>query len=622
MGKWFFYILFFICCTNDFIIAQMTPTYVVSIPMRDGKFLAADVYVPSGGSTFSTILIQTPYNKNNFRNGLPLGYLQNVNSSPYCWVVLDWRGFYGSVSASIASPQRGQDGYDAIDWIAAQTWSNGKVGTWGPSALGVIQYQTAKENHPSHICAVPQVAEPQTQFEDYFYGGVLEKSRLEQLDALGYGLSTTILANPYYSNVWQFSENSTFYPASIKIPTLQIGGWYDHNIDAMIDWYATSRALFDAPVRNKQWLLIGPWVHGGTGAAYVGSSVQGELTYPLAAQKCDVMARDFFEFYLLNNSNGWESTSPITYYELGKDTWGYSNGTSIAITDSEELFFKENGQLDVQAGLGSTSFVVDPRNPSPTLGGSTLKVGLVQGPMDQISLESRTDIETFSTPELSEDVAVSGRIKLNLYLQADQADVDIAIRLVDEYPDGRNMLINDGIRRMRFRNGYTLANEVFMTPGNVYNAEVDLPFVNYTWRSGHRLKVYVSGNNSTRWDVNLQNGGAMYTAGDTNVATLQIQHNLAYPSKIILPSTYLVLATQEEQKMNTGIVYPNPVGANLNLKHITTNAIFEITDIKGRLMLTGVNTTNSINLEDLGRGIYFLKVKHEGKESLFKLVKE
>jgi len=80
MGKWFLYISFFICFSNDFTIAQMTPTYVVSIPMRDGKFLAADVYVPSGNTSFPTVLIQTPYNKNAFRNGLPLGYLQNVNS--------------------------------------------------------------------------------------------------------------------------------------------------------------------------------------------------------------------------------------------------------------------------------------------------------------------------------------------------------------------------------------------------------------------------------------------------------------------------------------------------------------------------------------------------------------
>jgi len=604
------------------IYGQMTPTYVVSIPMRDGKFLAADVYVPTGSTPFSTILIQTPYNKNAFRNGLPLGYLQNVNSSPYCWVVLDWRGFYGSVSATIASPQRGQDGYDAIDWIIAQTWSNGKVGTWGPSALGVIQYQTAKENHPNHICTVPMVAQPQTAYDGYFYGGVLEKSRLEQLDALGYGLSTTIMANTYYSPTWQFTENTTWYPSSLKIPTLQIGGWYDHNIDDMVDWYPATRTSADLSVRDKQWFLIGPWVHGGTGAAYVGSAVQGELTYPMAAQKCDTMARAFFEFYLLNDANGWESTSPIMYYELGKDSWAYSNATSIEITNTEDLFFKENGELNILTGTGSTAFVVDPKNPSPTLGGSTLKEGLAQGPLDQISLEGRSDVLTFSTPDLVNEVSVSGRIKVNVFVDCDQPDADIAIRLVDVYPDGRNMLINDGIRRMRFRNGYTVADEVFMTPGNVFNVEVELPFVNYTWKEGHQLKVYVSGNNSTRWDVNLQNGGEMYVAGDTNSANIQIYHNVTYPSKIILPCNSLVLGTEEINPLNQFCVFPNPVKTSLTLKNGQIGMKYEITDINGRLIFKGMNQTNLIDVSELQKGIYFLRIVSKDGESVLKFIKE
>jgi predicted acyl esterase len=622
MGKWFLYISFFICFTNDFNYAQMTPTYVVSIPMRDGKFLAADVYVPSGCSNCPTILIQTPYNKNSFRNGLPLGYLQNVNSSPYCWVVVDWRGFYGSVAATIASPQRGQDGYDVIDWIVSQSWSNDKVGTWGPSALGVIQYQTAKENHPNHTCAVPMVAQPQTAYDGYFYGGVLEKSRLEQLDALGYGLSTTILANTYYSPTWQFTETSTWYPSSIKIPTLQIGGWYDHNIDDMVDWYPASRTSSDIPVRDKQWFLIGPWVHGGTGAAYVGSSIQGELTYPMAAQKCDSMARDFFQFYLLNNSNGWEATSPITYYELGKDSWAYSNATSIENLNTRNLFFKENGTLDLQTGVGSTPFVVDPKNPSPTLGGSTLKAGLAQGPLDQISLEGRSDLITFSTPILEVEASVSGRIKLDMFVDCDQPDADIAIRLVDVYPDGRNMLINDGIRRMRFRNGYTLANEVFMTPGNVYNVEVELPFLNYTWKAGHQLKVYVSGNNSTRWDVNLQNGSTMYVAGDTNTATIQLYHNSAYPSKIILPCDFLVVGTEELNSNNQILIYPNPVTSSISLTNVGIQNEYEISDTEGRLVMKGVNLNNSIDVLQLQSGVYFIKIKNDIRSTISRFIKK
>lgn len=605
--KLFFFILSLL--SFEAIHAQMTPTYVVNIPMRDGKFLAADVYIPAGAVTCQTILIQTPYNKNAFRNGLPLGILQNVDANPYSWVVVDWRGFYGSASASVSQPNRGEDGYDVIDWIVAQTWSGGRVGTWGPSALGGVQYSTAKEYHPNHTCAIPLVAQPQTAYDGYFYGGVLEKSRLEQLDALGYGLSPIILANPYYSISWQYTENTTWYPQDIHIPMLQIGGWYDHNIDDMIDWFPASRTLVDINVRDEQWFLIGPWVHGGTGAAYVGSPNQGELTYINAAYESDSMAIDFFEYYLLDSMNNWESTPAITYYELGKNTWATSTANSIEVTNTGELFLNENNVISTQTGTGFTSFVSDPHNPSPTLGGSTLSTGLDQGPYDQISLEGRSDIITFSTDDLANDISVSGKIKLDLFVQCDQPDADIAVRLVDVYPDGRNILINDGIRRMRFRNGYYQVDEVFMAPGQVYEVQIDLPFVNYIWLTGHQLKVYISGNNSTRWDVNLQNGGTMYVAGDTNIANIQILHNAQYPSKIVLPCENLVIGIDELDFTTKMHMYPSPVNDVLAIQSNEDIKTFVIRDLNGREVLKGKVMDQQIHVSELQNGIYFLELE-------------
>lgn len=616
-------LIFFFFAVATVANAQMTPTYVVNIPMRDNKFLAADVYVPTACNSCPTILIQTPYNKDNFRNGLPLGTLQNLQSSPYSWVVVDWRGFYASSSAAIAQPQRGQDGYDVIDWIVTQSWNNGKVGTWGPSALGVIQYQTAKENHPNHTCAVPLVAHPQTSYDSYFYGGVLEKSRLQTLDLLGYGLSNLVLANTYYSATWQFLENNSWYASSIKIPTLQIGGWYDHNIDKMTDWYKATRTSADLAVRDKQWLLVGPWVHGGTGAAYVGSSVQGELNYPDAAYKSDSMAVDFFAFYLLNDNNNWEATSKITYYELGNDQWNYSIANSIEIVNNDELFLNAGNLLSTQNSTGNTSFVADPHNPSPTLGGSTLSLGLDQGPYNQISLEARQDVITFSTGDLWDDISISGRVKLNLYVECDQPDADIAVRLTDVYPDGRNMLINDGIRRMRFRNGYTQSDEAFMTAGQVYNVEVELPFVNYTWKAGHEIKAYISANSSTRWDVNLQNGSTMYAAGDTNTATIKIHHSTQYPSKIILPGNNISISIDEQKEKNNNYIYPNPVASVINF---TENDICEVKvySISGQLILKRYLQKNerSLSIAELTPGNYLLQLNGKNTVHRYKFVKD
>ena len=601
-------LLFAVLFTSTFSFGQMTPTYDdVLIPMRDGLDLEADVYIPTGVDSAEVILIQTPYNKDLYSWALPMGVLQNLDAQPFIWVIVDWRGFYGSAPAAVAQPNRGEDGYDVCEWIVDQTWHKDRIGTWGPSALGGVQYNTARENHPNHTCAVPLVAHAHQSYDSYFTGGVLEKARLEQLDALGYGLSPIILANPYYSPTWQFSENNTWYAPDLNIPTLQIGGWYDHNIDKMMDVYASSRTDAGAAVLDQQWLLVGPWVHGGSGTAYVGSATQGELTYANAEFKSDTMAWDFLQYYLLDAPNGWQNTDMITYYETGLNQWATSNATSIESATTDVLYLNANSQLVSGNNIGSTAFVSDPANPSPTIGGATLHSTLDQGPYDQISLESRNDIITFSTGDLPQNVSISGRVVVDAYVEADQEDCDISVRLVDVYPDGRNMLITDGIARMRFRNGYTQADEAFMSPGVVYNRQIELPFTNYTWLAGHQIKIYVGGNNASRYDVNLQNGDAMYAAGDTNIANITIHHNATYPSSITLPGSNSFLSTQDLEQVRLH-VYPNPASDVLTIDTDLAIERLEILDLSGRVVQTHEATVESINIAALNSGVYFLQI--------------
>lgn len=600
------------------LIAQVTPTFDdISIQMRDGEFLSADVYIPSGVDSCQIILIQTPYDKDNFENGLPLGIGSNLDGQPYGFVVVDWRGFYGSSAADLSNFERGEDGYDIIQWITEQVWHLDRVGTWGPSALGKVQYDTAKEQHPNHTCAVPLVAHPQFSYQDYFYGGVLEESRLNTLDALGYGLSPVVLGNPYYSTIWQFAETSSWYPSDIVIPTLQIGGWYDHNINRMMEWYEATRNLSATAVQDEQWLLIGPWAHGGTGTAYVGSTIQGELTFPNAAGVNDAMALDFFDYYLLDQANNWQNTDLITYYEIGGNNWKTSNATTIDEALSDVLFLNPSGLLQTSISSGSSSFTADPSNPSPTIGGQTLALGLDQGPYDQITLESRNDVITFETGVLYADATITGRAVANLFISADQPDCDIAIRMVDVYPDNRNMLINDGIHRMRFRNGFTQADETFMTPGQVYPVSLTLPFTHYTWEAGHRIKIYISANNSTRWNVNLQDGGTMYQPGTGSVADITIHHDPTYPSNITLPGSNSSLGIVENT-LNPTQIYPNPANDILNINGAQFIQ-YEITDITGKQIKSGAQS--SIDVSDLSPGIYTISVSSEHGVKQFQFIK-
>lgn len=606
-------IIFATIFSSYFSYSQLTETLDnIWIPMRDGDSLQADVYIPSNLDSAQVILIQTPYNKDAINN-LPMGVNQNLDGQPYIWVIVDWRGFYGSNGADVSNVNRGEDGYDVCEWISQQTWHKSRIGTWGPSALGRVQYSTAREHHPNHTCAVPLVAHPQQSYDDYFMNGVLEGARLQTLDLLGYGLSPVIMANTYYSPVWTISENNSWYPQDIWIPTLQIGGWYDHNIDKMMDWYEATRSSALAAVQDEQWLVVGPWVHGGTGAAYVGSANQGELSYPNAEFVGDTMAWDFFAYYLLDSINNWQNTPMVTYYETGLNQWATSNASSIESTTNDILYLNMNGELVSSNPLITSSFISDPNDPSPTIGGATLHLALDQGPYDQSSLDTRPDILTFETSDLLQDVSISGRVGLDLYVEATVPDCDISIRLVDEYPDGRSMLITDGIQRMRFRNGYTQADESFMTPGTVYNVQFELPFTNYTWKTGHRIKIYLGGNNAIRYHVNNQHSGDAYVGGPPTVGGITIHHNSTYPSNISLPGNNPILASQEIIPHGTIEIYPNPGSQSIHFNGLSKELEkIEVRSLTGAVVFSTEKLIQKMDVSSFADGVYLISFLQNG----------
>ena len=540
-----------------------------SIPMRDDKKLAADIYVPSTPGQYPVILVQTPYNRLYYRINQPLG-LGSLAGLPYALVVVDWRGFYGSASAMVATPDRGKDGYDIVEWIATQTWSNGKIGTWGPSALGKIQFQTAKENPPHLTCCVPLVAGCQFNYSEYFPGGVYRKEYVDQLDNLGFGLSTFLLNNPFYSNTWQYVENANYYPQSIQVPTFMIGGWYDHNVEMMMQLFGGIQTLSPVAVQNKHKLMMGPWAHGGFGTAQVGTCTQGQLTYDEACGWSDSIALRFFDFHLRNIANNWETEPAIKYFQMGENTWQSTTTWPPTGTTPIKLYFNSSNQLsrDLPASANDSAVIVyDPRDPSPTVGGSTLRQDLDQGPYDQAPVvEMRNDIVTFTSPILSENVVMKGTGRVHLFVKSNRPDTDFSIRLTDVYPDGRSMLLADNIQRMRFRNGFRTTDTASMQPNAVYEIDIDIHDLAITFVAGHKIRVDITSANYPRYDNNLNNGGDMYTAGDTLIATNTIFLSNTKASFVELPLISYPSAIADNYATNDQfILYPNPITESFSI---------------------------------------------------------
>ncbi|MBK7407905.1 MAG: CocE/NonD family hydrolase [Saprospirales bacterium] len=599
--------------------AQLNPQ-AISIPMRDGKALSAQLYLPNATGTFPVILIQTPYNKLYYQlTGLPLGVDYDIASSNYAFVVLDWRCFYGSIGACTANPNRGEDGYDAVEWIAAQPWCNGKVGTWGPSALGNVQFQTAYEQPPHLVCAIPKVAAPWETYHKYYPGGSIIVEHLQTLQTL-FGNYDLVIDNPYYNLIWQFAENTSMNPELVDVPMLLVAGWFDHNTEWDMVLIDTLSKASPQSVRDKHKILVGPWVHGGTSQSSVGTGQQGELFFPEAAAWNDIKGLEFFDFYMRGVENGWEDQARYIYFQMGDNEWHESQIWPPAGGTSQTYYLHADGTILPEAPdtpNASLSFPYDPEDPSPTIGGKTLNPDLLQGPYDQAEeVESRADVLLFSTPVLTESISIQGKIGVQLYVSSDRPDTDFTLRLTDVYPDGRSILLGECIQRMRFRNGYTQAAEAFMNPGEVYLITLEFEDLAVTFPVGHQLRLIVSSSNYPRYNRNMNTGGEMHPNGNIDtlvnplVATNSVHLNTAYPSSLELPLAAVSsgITNPDNLKLNIDIS-PNPTTGQVEVRGEGIIKV-ELYDINGQL-IRRVSTANSLDLEGLPAGVYVVQVVTE-----------
>lgn len=591
----------------------------LEIPMNDGNTLAADVYLPDGDGPWPVIFIQTPYGKIWYHLGLPLGIGNDMSSSNYAIVAMDMRCHWGSLDACNDDADDGTDGAEAVEWIADQDWCDGKIGTYGPSALANVQYQTAR-NHPEHlVCCVPEVGAPYFFYQHYYPGGVARTEYIEQLGVL-FGIDAIIAAAPYDNFIWDETEAGSMYPEEIDIPFLIVGGWYDINIRDNVLMYDTLLDL--SPAAPEHRMILGPWVHGGSGQAQVGTLEQGELEFPIAENWNDLYALQFFDLHMRDIDNAWDEIANITYYQIGSEEWRQTDVWPPIDTEYHSFYLHgDNSITSNEQANGEDLFTYDydPEDPSPTVGGQVLS--LDQGPMDQAPLvENRDDNILFSTEILSDSLIVNGKVKVNLFVSSDQLDTDFAVRLTDVYPDGRSMLISDGIQRMRFLEGYAFADVEFLSPGLVYPITITLSDIAYTFNPGHRLRLIVSSSNYPHYNRNMNTGEAMYPGLDLdvlvnpNVASNTVQVNSNYPSSIELPLTNYSPISVSEQEMSAIRIWPNPSSQYLNIESASEIVSIRIIDMNGKIVRTlRSDFSEPIDLGSLSSGVYTISIqKQEG----------
>ncbi|MFZ1731480.1 MAG: CocE/NonD family hydrolase [Bacteroidota bacterium] len=562
------------------------------IPVRDGNVLKADVYVNDGSRPKPVILVQTPYNKSLYRLSFGL-YRETgfpLDSSRYQYVIVDWRGFYASKDAAIAGYDRGLDGYDVVEWIAEQSWCNGKVATYGGSALGLIQFQTARQHPPHLVCAAPMIIDYKTEYSDYYYGGDLRREHVETLEKLGFITVSLVTSQPVENAYWRLLSSRNDYPEEIEVPLLMVSGWFDHYPNDVLRAFQDLREKSNEKVRLQHRLIMGPWLHSS-----VDMADQGELSFPNAVNTARDAAFAFFDYYLYGAKNGWPLTPVMRYYQMGENEWRSCDSWPAKGSTEHALYLSDQGKLltEVERGsIAADSFSADPRDPSPSYGGARFNPfdnTVIPGPLDiRDVVENRDDVLLFTTDPLENNLVVAGGGKVQLFIRSDRPDTDFSIRLCDVFPDGRSMILTDGIVRARFHEGTD--REALLQPDSIYQVEITLQELAHTFLKGHSVRVVVGGADYPRFDVNLNNGGVMYADGDSLVAHNQIYHTPEYPSALILETeetTGLSQLPPESGALRISAMWPQPFtqGSSLQIMFDASpvqNVRVEVRDLLGR----------------------------------------
>ncbi len=537
----------------------------LAVPMRDGIRLAADLFLPRGGGRWPTVLIRTPYNR---KSPLMTGYRFFARRG-YAVLIEDVRGRYASQGVFGPSAEEGPDGYDTINWISEQPWSNGRVAMAGSSYLGIVQWWAAVEDNP-HLMAISPMCSGDDEYLDRFYstGGALQvghrllwlaenltppshvrplfQSYIDHIPLRTADVAATgavlpewriALAHPSYDAYWKrLSIREQI--RHVNLPVLSFGGWFDDYAESDLDAFSRLAKRHEA---TETW--IGPWAHNPAWR-FPTRTFGLQAGVPIRTKQADWFDR-WLKKTSANEQN--EVAAPLLHiFVMGPNIWREEHEWPLARTRYTPLYLSSSGDANSLSGDGilhwqpvqkspPDTFTYDPKNPVPTTGGAICCEAnvLPPGPLDQRIIEIRQDVLVYTSAPLTEEIEVTGPVRVVLYVSTSANDTDFTAKLIDVQPDGRPLLVTDGIQRLRYR--LSLNEPVFVKRNNPYQISIDAGVTSYVFASGHQIRLEVSSSNFPRFDRSLNSFRS--NADETKIvkARQTVLHEKGYPSAIILP---------------------------------------------------------------------------------------
>ena len=517
--------------------AQPPEKKTEKIAMRDGTLLATDLYLPQGDGPFPVVLTRTPYGR--VKRGKDAGSFVN---NGYVFIIQDMRGRFDSQGENLPFHGCGwsehQDGIDTLAWIKQQPWCDGRIATIGGSAGGITQNLLAGAAPDDLKAQYISVAAASMYSDGTYIGSAFRKADIENWTT-GNKFDPKALelmrAHPSYDDYWARFETATRH-AQMKVPAVHVGGWFDMFAQGTLDEFVGRQHRGAPGAKGAQKLVMGPWTHA------IGKMPAGELTFPNATRvPVEYDPLRWFAHYLKGADNGAEKEPAVAYYVMGDtatpgapgNEWRFANDWPIPAKETA-VYLTGDRRLSLEkpsADVAPQEYTFDPANPCPTLGGHNLTID--RGSMDQRKIEGRDDVLVFTSSVVDKPVEVTGRIFAKIFISSSAADTDLSVRLCDVYPDGRSMLIAEGIQRLRYRRSREKPEP--LTPGQVEEVSVDCWSTSQIFNTGHRVRVTITSSNFPRFDVNPGTAQPWSEAGEKVKQTNRIHCDAEHPSRLVVP---------------------------------------------------------------------------------------
>ena len=559
----------------------------------------------NGPELYPALLLRTIYHSTDTRyTRWATGFVK----AGYAVVLQDCRGRHDSDGVWDPYICEMNDGTDTHEWVAKQPWSDGQIGTFGVSYPGFTQTTPAPDGS-RHLKALVPIASQQDNFGHHRCDGLIAWSntaffanmigRTMQTEALNLldmqaiwkrlplvSAWDDVVDCPYFRGVIEHESNSEWWSryslrhryGQVEAPAYFMTGWYDSLMNETLKvfngWRTQGRST---EARQLTRIIIGPWSHqvAPWGRPQPGFQHGPAGEFDAAAfgpQGWLDIVQEHLRWYdarLKNAKNGMDEEPPIRLFVMGENKWRSEDQWPLARTRWTEFYLHagrpadglegehQQGSLSSERPSGHESpdrFRYDPDDPVPTWG-SAYQMKDFGGPKDRRAVEKRGDVLLYTSAPLDREVEVTGPVTATIWADSSAVDTDFTATLVDVHPDGRAVILTDGICRARFRNaaaGWTL-NDLkkgtgpydalydpsfkpeLMKPGTPYEFKIDMWATANVFKKGHRIRVEVSSSNFPRYDRNLNTGDRVGFDTARRVAHQTVYHDARRPSRVTLP---------------------------------------------------------------------------------------